>query len=310
MIDICLATYNGESFLREQLDSILRQTYKDWHLYIRDDGSLDTTNSIIQEYKKFYPEQISVISDEKGNLGFIQNFNEILGYTSADYIALCDQDDLWLPDKLSKLMEEMSIAEKNSTDAKAILIYTDFSYIDEYGTTISLPFFKSIKKNHRWENANIMRALFYGTASGCLLFFNKKLLHLSGKIPRDFTLGHDYWFFFIALLGGTTVFLDEITVYRRIHKGNTSGVREVFPVRKTIINSKRISARINTATLLLDKIKEQQIPSCYEPNLKKLATLETASFLKRNKFYFGNKLLSHDLLLSLYVYVNIVFYRP
>jgi glycosyltransferase involved in cell wall biosynthesis len=306
-----MATYNGEKFLREQLNSILSQTFTKWHLLIRDDNSSDNSFLIVQEYKKTYPEKITVIEDKKGRLGFIQNFNEILKYTTANYIALCDQDDMWLPDKLAKLMETMILAEKNSTD-RAVLVYTDFSYINTDGEIISSTFYKTKNKNHGLYNANIIRALFYGTVVGCTLYFNRKLLHLSGEIPNEFPLGHDYWFLFIALLTGKIVFLDEITIYRRIHENNLSGVQKMFPKRKrkiTIVNSRRISERISTAKFLLNKMDEYKITSYYKPNLKELSELEAVSFTRRNRFYFKNKLFCSNPFNSLYLYINIVFYH-
>ena len=109
MIDILLSTYNGEAFLKEQLDSILNQTYKDFKLIIRDDGSSDSTVDIIMDYVRTYPSEIIYINNgdagrnnggnenEKWHLGFNLSYNELLKYSTSGYIMFSDQDDVWLP---------------------------------------------------------------------------------------------------------------------------------------------------------------------------------------------------------------------
>ena len=101
-VDILLATYNGERFLQKQIDSILQQTYSNFTIYIRDDGSKDGTIKIIKDYAQKYPNKILFIEDILGNLGVTQNFNELMKYSSANYIAFSDQDDIWLPQKIEK----------------------------------------------------------------------------------------------------------------------------------------------------------------------------------------------------------------
>ena len=92
MISIAMATYNGELFIREQLDSILTQTLSDWELIVCDDGSTDNTLSILQEYAN-NDSRIKIYQNET-NLGFKRNFEKAIGLCSGEYIALCDQDDI------------------------------------------------------------------------------------------------------------------------------------------------------------------------------------------------------------------------
>ena len=103
MIAILMSTYNGERYLREQIDSLLNQTYKDWKLYIRDDGSTDETISIIESYVNDYPDLIVLLKDDLGNLGSARSFMRILSVVDADYYMFCDQDDVWLPNKVKDL---------------------------------------------------------------------------------------------------------------------------------------------------------------------------------------------------------------
>ena len=102
MISIAMATYNGELFIREQLDSILTQTLSDWELIVCDDGSTDNTLSILQEYAN-NDSRIKIYQNET-NLGFKRNFEKAIGLCSGECIALCDQDDIWYPNHLEILL--------------------------------------------------------------------------------------------------------------------------------------------------------------------------------------------------------------
>ena len=102
MVAILMSTYNGERYLREQIDSLLNQTYKDWKLYIRDDKSTDGTVSIIEGYVRVYPDQIVYKSDGFGNLGAGCSFMQLLSSIDSDYYMFCDQDDVWMEDKIER----------------------------------------------------------------------------------------------------------------------------------------------------------------------------------------------------------------
>ena len=102
MIDILMATHNGEEYIGQQLDSIFAQTNQDWQLLCRDDGSNDSTVSIVTQYMTRHPGRIKLLSDNKGRLGVGLNFGELLEHSNADYIMFADQDDVWLPEKIDR----------------------------------------------------------------------------------------------------------------------------------------------------------------------------------------------------------------
>lgn len=108
MISIAMATYNGEKYLREQLDSILVQTISDFELIICDDCSNDSTRKILSEYAK-KDSRIKVIFNEQ-NLGFVKNFEKTISFCNGEYIAFSDQDDIWLPNHLEVLLSEIGRA--------------------------------------------------------------------------------------------------------------------------------------------------------------------------------------------------------
>ena len=130
-IDILLATYNGESYLSSQLDSIINQSCDNWKILIRDDGSKDRTLEIIEWYTKKYNNQIFLIEDEKKNLGVCGNFSELLNHSHADYAMFCDQDDIWFKNKIKITFQKMKEMENTYGSDCPILVHTDLMVVDK-----------------------------------------------------------------------------------------------------------------------------------------------------------------------------------
>ncbi len=113
MVAILLSTYNGQLYLKEQIDSLLDQTYKNWCLFVRDDGSSDDTLQIISTYAKKCPERIVLLTDNRGNIKPAASFMQLLSMVDMDYYMFCDQDDIWLSTKIERTYEEMVSIEKS-----------------------------------------------------------------------------------------------------------------------------------------------------------------------------------------------------
>ena len=111
-VDILLATYNGEKYVIEQIESILHQTYKNIRLLISDDCSTDDTRQILEQYQK-KDNRIEIFFQEK-NLGYIRNFAFLLNQVKNKYYMLSDQDDVWLPEKVEKSIQFL---KQNNADA-------------------------------------------------------------------------------------------------------------------------------------------------------------------------------------------------
>ena len=127
LVSIVVTTYNGERFLKAQLDSIIAQTYQPIEIIVVDDGSTDNTLNILNEYATNH-KNVSVIKNEQ-NLGYVKNFEKGFSLAKGDYIAPCDQDDVWLPTKIDVLVNHIG------DDAIA---YCDSEFIDGAGQTLSL----------------------------------------------------------------------------------------------------------------------------------------------------------------------------
>ncbi|MEK7198913.1 MAG: glycosyltransferase, partial [Bacteroidota bacterium] len=109
LISVVMATYNGERFLSEQLESILSQSYPNIEMIVVDDGSVDSTVALVESYIKRYPAIRLYVNEE--NLGYIKNFEKGMLLANGEYIALSDQDDIWRKDKLALLMERIGTHE-------------------------------------------------------------------------------------------------------------------------------------------------------------------------------------------------------
>ena len=182
MIAILMSTYNGERYLREQIDSLLNQTYKDWKLYIRDDGSTDGTISIIESYMNDYPDLIILLKDDLGNLGSGRSFMRILSVVDADYYMFCDQDDVWLPNKVIdtiNVMRPLDVEYENLP----ICVFTDLSMCDNKLNIIQDYLVRYLGREPDRINRNSFYRtfVFHSPVFGCTMMINQiaKTLSLS-----------------------------------------------------------------------------------------------------------------------------------
>jgi rhamnosyltransferase len=218
VINILLASYNGEKYIADQLNSIINQTYTNWQLYIRDDGSTDNTLNIIKKYQQT-DLRIHLITDELGNLGSCQNFSALMNSIKNEnkYIMFCDQDDVWLPSKIEDTFNEIIRLEAKYRNIP-LLLHTNFTYAD-----LNLKPIKSKKhfKRTKITNPEFSNVVCQNSALGCTMMINKKLLYLIGGIPK-IAENHDYWIALVASAFGKIFYLDKKTLLYRQHFGNLS----------------------------------------------------------------------------------------
>lgn len=209
LVSVAIATYNGEQFLRDQLDSIYNQTYKNIEVIITDDCSTDGTFEILEEYSQKYGLSYYI---NKKRLGFVRNFEQALSLCRGEYIALADQDDIWLPEKIEHLINEIG---------NNYLIFSDAILIDTYGNKIAESF--KTFSNYMADSETPFLLLFYRKyIYGCTMFFKKELLEKALPIPNG--IGHhDWWFPIVATKNGGIKYLDKRLMFYRQHKNNVSG---------------------------------------------------------------------------------------
>lgn len=208
-VAILLSTYNGEKYLKEQLDSILAQTYANFELIIRDDGSKDNTVKIIKEYIEKTDKEITLI--EGKNLGFIKSFFDLLKRGDADYYAYADQDDIWLPNKI-----ELAVNSLNKLDDRVPNMA--FSNVDYYDTEMNF-IGKGDSKN---KKPSFLNSLYECINQGMTMVINKKAReYIINNIPEK-CFFHDWWTYMICTAFGNVVQDDVVTVKYRRAKTNAT----------------------------------------------------------------------------------------
>lgn len=213
MFSIAMTTYNGEKFLREQLDSILAQSVSDFELVVCDDCSSDSTWAILQEYEK-KDARIKTVHNER-NLGFVKNFEKAVSCCKGDYIALADQDDIWKSNHLEILLRNMGTA--SASVGNALIMDTSGSISNELLSDRDRYFVDG-------SNADrLFRILFYGNPfQGTSALYRRELFSYVFPIPENIDY-HDAWFAaFACCLGGLNYTFDAVTNYR-LHGKNASG---------------------------------------------------------------------------------------
>lgn len=250
-VAILMATYNGEKYLIEQIESILKQTYQEFVLFIRDDNSTDDTQNIINQYTKKYPEKIVQVCDERIAKGACRNFMFLLEYVynlnRYEIFMFADQDDFWLQNKV-----EDTINEYNKIDNKEqpILVHTDLNVVDAKLNLINDSFIKY--SNLKGEYKEFNNYLIQNNVTGCTTLINKNLVEIV-KFDINSICMHDWYFALIASAFGKVVFINKPTINYRQHGNNVLGAKKIKGIRG--IWNKLI--KNNTIKKDLNKIFEQ-----------------------------------------------------
>lgn len=223
MIAILMSTYNGARFLREQLDSIIRQTYSDWALYVRDDGSTDDTEAIIGAYAA-QDARIRSVDNGGQNLGAMRSFEALLSIqTGADYTMFADQDDVWLPDKLDVTLRSMREVEFKRGAGTPVLVHTDLKVVNEHLELINPSFWAYSNIHPEWLDCKPEYLGICNSVTGCTMMLNRAAISVC--LPFSATASmHDAWIALRVLtMGGVIVPVAYATILYRQHTQNTLG---------------------------------------------------------------------------------------
>lgn len=220
-IAILLATYNGEKFISNQLDSLFTQSCQDFIIYIHDDGSTDFTLSIVQAYCEKYPERIVILPDSTIHRGAKDSFLWLLESVEAQYYMFCDQDDIWLNDKVESSLKKIKSLEKENPD-KAVMVHTDLKVVDEFLEEMYPSFW-----SYAGYNVDLHKRFGYAATNnvftGCTMILNKN--------SRDFSLPphpeapmHDWWIGLVTAKNGVIGNIKKTTVLYRQHGNNVESI--------------------------------------------------------------------------------------
>lgn len=230
LISVAMATYNGEKFIAEQIESILGQTYEHIELVISDDCSQDSTRNIIETYAA-KDDRIRFTFHET-NLGLIGNFDSALSDCNGAFIALADQDDIWEKDKIQKLFDLI-------TDTKALLVYSNATLIDDSGKILPYDLWdKRIRKYNLIDGNDYLPFYLNNCVTGCTTLMDAKLMEYARPLPKT-TKFHDWWLAFVAARMGTIAYTNERLIRYRQHADNVTGIlREKKREKKSFFKKK------------------------------------------------------------------------
>jgi len=279
MIDILLSTYNGEKFLAEQLNSILAQTEKDWQLLIRDDGSTDSTIDIIQTYSSRHPEKISMMSDDMTeNIGPCRSFHRLMQVScgesdsrgealpfaterkrgecntgsNVDYVMFCDQDDVWLPEKIEVMLTRIKKLKKEPDTSVPILLHCDLEVVDAKLTVIAPSFMKHNKLDPQITDFTSLSIR--NNVTGCAMMCNKALIDLALPMPEE-AIMHDWWLTLTASVFGEIHYIPKTLLKYRQHSDNAIGVKTWQNSIGKFLNIKRYRQRLNDMSKQINAFK-------------------------------------------------------
>ena len=216
-VDILLASYNGEKFIAEQIDSLLNQTFKDIRIVIRDDGSSDNTPAIIEEYAEKYPGIIEVVHDDAVCKSPTKNFFELLKHARADYVMFSDQDDYWLPYKVQITLDYMKRTERENP-GKPVLVFTGLEVVDEKLTSMDKFMALEIEKAHY----DFGKLLLGNCVSGCTEMLNRAVYENVGEYDELMNI-HDWWIAQYASACGVICHVPMALILYRQHSNNCIG---------------------------------------------------------------------------------------
>ncbi len=301
LIDILMSVYNGEAYLQEQLDSILSQTFSDFRILIRDDGSSDNTGDIIEAYISKYPDKILKINSIPIHLGPVKSYSQLIESSNAGYIMLADQDDIWLSDKIAVTIERMVELDTEFNESVPLLVHTDLSIVDE-----KLRLIDRSSMSYQGLNPHIKdlsRMFMQNTVSSSTIMINSALKSRILPIPREARM-HDWWIALVAGAFGIVDFVNQPTVLYRQHNNNAVGAKKYgfpeIPKKLLEFNEMRqaLMQNVDQASAFYHQY-EDDVDIKTKKQIGKLKEISEFNFLQQRHIIFKHKFFKHGLLRNL-----------
>lgn len=299
MIYILLSTYNGSKYLGGFLDSLSSQSMGDWILFVRDDGSIDNTKDMLDAFALENPNKVRLVSDG-GNLGASGSFGKLLSNVAAKseckYIMFADQDDVWLPDKISKTYAKMQELEGRYDPKMPLLVHTDLTVVDKDLNVIDASFWHYQYLNPKYQKLHSL--IMQNNITGCTMMINARLAKLALPIPSQ-AIMHDWWIGLVAAKFGKIGYLDSPTILYRQHSSNDTGAKrfsymEIAKKAFTLFQKKDIytahlDKNIAQASAFLDRYSDL-LGDDDTRMLYDLLSLKNSSFIRKRQILFEHGL--------------------
>ena len=258
---ILLATYNGAEFLEEQLRSIMNQTYTNWEILARDDGSTDETMGILKNFQQTHPGKINIIEDNDGSLGAHGNFIRLMEESTADIICFADQDDVWHKSKMEQSISYLkTMHDKHGPDTPA-LVHHDMAVIDRDGEEL-IP---SFNEHHNVDKSDdsLNYILMQNTVHGFSATTNRALIDKALPVPETLE-AHDAHIALVAATFGNIHYIPEQLADYRSHGNNVSGPENDYLVKsyknlsfRTVFNDRSLQCVRDLVTSVRQKLGEK-----------------------------------------------------
>ncbi|MDD5157863.1 glycosyltransferase family 2 protein [Sulfurimonas sp.] len=301
-IVILLSTYNGEKYLKEQLDSLFAQTYKDFEIITRDDKSSDATLDILKSYN-------IRLMDINENLGAKNSFATLLRYavenSNAEYFMFCDQDDIWENNKIQISLIKMQETSEKFGDVP-LLVHTDLEVVDEKLHIINNSFM-NFQKIDPYKN-KFNNLIVQNTITGCTMMINRKLAEKCLPVS-DRAIMHDWWIGLVASQFGKISFIDTTCIKYRQHVGNTVGAdgfsfKVLFKTFYKIFSFDIVGQYKFQAKAFLEQF-EDELDEKTKAMLKDFTELEEKSFWQKRVILWKYKLLKQGFIRNLGLFLKI-----
>ena len=294
-IAIIIATYNGEKYINELLESLVNQTYQNFRCYIHDDGSSDQTLEICLRYQEAYPENFLVLNYPASG-GSKENFFSIIKYVVEPYMMFCDQDDIWLPKKIELSLKKIKELEF-SYNSKPLIVFSDLKIVDSNLNVLHNSYcnFKKVRKNISFRDS-----LIQGIIPGCACILNRKLYSILNTYKNVNNIYmHDWWALALCLgVGGHYDIVEEPLILYRQHSNNTLGVKKAnffTAVRHVIkeyltgeLKAKKAEWVMRSINISKELLNIKNLRPEYRKLCSRIVNIREKNKLYRIKFYYCN----------------------
>jgi glycosyltransferase involved in cell wall biosynthesis len=280
-IQILMATYNGDRFIGEQINSLIGQTNQDWQLLIRDDNSTDNTVKIVNDFISKYPDKISLLRDadnsdsQNRQLGALKNFGRLLENATSKYVMFCDQDDVWNPNKIELSLAKIKDMEATHGIDTPLLVHSNYTLTNANGNTVKLC--HNVSYDKKLDLRDLLKMDI--SAPGMSMMMNDHLAKQSIPISEHSSM-HDSWVLKVAASIGKVGYINTPLVNYRIHNSNVCGASldtkpknwldriseelhngvEDLVTKKTALHKKKIDTTSNISMALLERFGDKTTP--------------------------------------------------
>lgn len=280
---ILLSTYNGEKYVAELIESILSQPYKNFELIIRDDGSIDGTLEIIDKYAT---DNRNITIIKGNNLGVIRSFVTLLEFEPTikpDCYLFCDQDDIWLPNKLTNTDLNM----RKSAHIESALYCSRLNYVDQN--------LKSLGLSRTTTCAGFNNAVVENIAIGCTMAFGENIRQRILAAPPEFMMMHDWWAYLVASAFGEVIYDNEVTILYRQHSSSVTpwepGLKKIKArakgfFKRLLSDQPKGLDSINQAIRFIEFYHD--VPAEHTDTVQRLVELRKSGLIARIKYVFSS----------------------